>query len=102
MDPRNLSSRLPRRTRSPIQWWFKALDKRRIGPPGKARVALVAGIHTDATDLWIQVMAAGDPTRSVVLHVSHYTTIHDAVAALTEAWSDGPSDRTVIHLAPAA
>lgn len=102
MNPRNQPSPPERRTRSSIRWWFKSLDKRRIGPPGQSRVALVTGIHADAAGLWIQIMAARDPTRSVVLHVSQDTTVHDAVAALTEAWSDGPGDRPVIHLAPAA
>jgi hypothetical protein len=59
-------------------------------------------VHAGSADTWIQVMAAGHPSRCIVLHVSRDTTINDAVAALEEAWSYGSDDRFVIHLAPAA
>jgi hypothetical protein len=102
MEPRILPSRLRPLARSSIQWWFEALDNRRIGAARQSRIALVTGIHPDASDLWIQVMPAGDPARQIVLHVSQHTNLYDAVAALEEAWSEGPSERSVIHLAPAA
>lgn len=102
MEPYSLPSRPKGDARPSVQWWFEALDKRRIGPAARHRIALVTGIHSDAADLWIQVMPAGEPARHIVLHVSHLTTIDDAVAALTEAWSTRHNDRSVIHLAPAA
>ena len=102
MEPRSRTSRSKPRARSSMEWWFEALDHRRVGLGGRSRVALVTGIHADGADLWIQVTALGEPFRSIVLHVSRRTTVYDAVAALREAWSDGPPDKSVIHLAPAA
>jgi hypothetical protein len=102
MEPRKASSHSTLSTPSFVRSWFKALDKRRIGPVGKRRIALVVGIHSDRSDLWIQVMQAGDPTRTLVLHVSDQTTIDEAVAALNDSWFGDHRDRSVVDLSRAA
>jgi hypothetical protein len=102
MEPRKFSSRSTRPPRSSVQWWFHALDKRRIGPTGRHRVALVTGIHADKSDLWIQVTQAGDSTRTLVLHVSEHTTVDEAVAALNDTWFGRHQERSMIDLSRAA
>jgi len=79
----------------PAQWWFNALDQRRIGVRSKNCLVHVTGIHADGSDPWIQIVPVGHPTRSIVLH----TTIDEAV--LEAAWSETPTDRSVIHLTQA-
>lgn len=87
---------------SAVQWWFNALDQRRIRVRSGRWVVQVTGIHTDGADLWIQIAPAGHLTRSLVVHVSVQTTIDEAVAALEAAWSERRTDRTVIDLTRAA
>ena len=103
MEPQNVPPDAMRTAvGSASQCWFKALDQRRISVHSKNWVVHVTGIHADGSDLWIQIVPAGHPTGSIVLHVSLHTTIDETVAALEAAWSEKPPDRSVIHLTPAA
>jgi hypothetical protein len=57
-------------TPAAVQWWFTALDQRVVAVGAERWMAQVVGIHVDGPDLWIQLAAAGDPSRSAVLHVT--------------------------------
>lgn len=92
----NIESDVTRAEHLTVEWWFKALDHRRMSIGLNSRTVEVKGIHTDGPDLWIQVEPVGRVSRGVVLRVSRYTTIDQALSALQEAWSGDAADRSVI------
>lgn len=99
MEPLNTASNVIHPSLdSATQWWFNVLDQRRIGSRSKSWIVQIAGIHADGSDLWIQSAPSGQPTRSIVLHVSTQASVGEAMTALEEAWSEKLADRTVIHL----
>jgi hypothetical protein len=65
-----------------VQWWFSALDQKVVAVGAERWVAQVVGIHVDGPDLWIQIAAAADPTRSAVLHITSGMRIEDALARI--------------------
>jgi hypothetical protein len=66
------------------QWWFAALDQRCFGVGTARWTAQVVGIHVDGFDVWIQLERAGDPLRSLVLHVRPGMDLFGAVDAIEE------------------
>lgn len=70
------------------QWWFEALDERRVDGGASPWVAQVTGIHEVRPHIWIQLESA-DATRRVVLHVTLETRLDEALAAIAESPCDG-------------
>lgn len=96
--PRSLPWR-PSQARA--DWWFEALDDRRIDAGGESWRAQVLGIHGEGDDLWIQVARAGNVGHSIVLHITPVVTVEDVVRALRARLGD-LSRRHVIHVTHAA
>lgn len=65
-------------------WWFAALDQRRLRVGNHRRTAEVVGVHVDSLSAWIQLHLAEEPTRSFVLRLQPGAGIHDAVNAIHE------------------
>ncbi len=85
---------MTRATPAAVQWWFSALDQKLVAVGAERWIAQVVGIHIDGPDLWIQLAAASDPSRSAVLHVTAGMRMDDALARI-EAVGTGtdPSGR---------
>ena len=62
--------------------WFAALDHREIEADGRVWQTEVSGVHADGDDWWIQLTAADDPERGLVLHLSGPATVSHALDAL--------------------
>src|SRR5262249_30218643 len=79
--------------------WFEELDKRRIVNGSSSYVVQVDGVHTDSRGAWVQVAFVDHPESSVVLRISRYATVANAVAAL-RAWleKDAHQRRHVIEV----
>lgn len=65
-------------------WWFAALDQRRLRVGNQRWTAQVVGVHVDALSAWIQLHLAEEPSRSFVLCLQPGAGIHDAVNAIHE------------------
>jgi hypothetical protein len=64
------------------QWWFAALDQRCFVAGPERWVAEVVGIHLDGIDVWIQLESAVGSLRSLILHVTQGTGLHEAIDAI--------------------
>ena len=62
--------------------WFETLDQRQIDVGARRWTAQVTGIHLDGKEAWIQIAAGRSPEKSLVLHLSGWTTIDQVVAAM--------------------
>lgn len=62
--------------------WFRALDRRRIRAGTRCWVAQVMGIHSDGREIWVQIARGTSPDKSLVLHLSGWTTVDQAIAAM--------------------
>jgi hypothetical protein len=65
--------------------WYRALHDKWVDVGTEPWVLRVVGIHRDGLELWIQVVNDDAPHEQVVLHVSMWTTVHQALAAM-EHW----------------
>jgi hypothetical protein len=65
--------------------WFHALDQRRVVTPRDEWDILVTGVHTVGRDCWIQMSAAQDERKQVLLQVSEQTTVEAALEAVATA-----------------
>ena len=50
-------------------WWFAALDGKLVAIDDECWTAEVVGTHVAGPDLWIQLAAADDPSRSALVHI---------------------------------
>lgn len=82
--------------------WFRALDQRRIDAGTRGWVAHVMGIHCDGREIWIQIAPGGAPEKSLVLHLSGWTTIDQAIAAMKARSVEHASHPRVISVMPMA
>ena len=71
---------MTRATSAVVQWWFSAFDQKLVAVGAERWIAQVVGIHVDGPDLWIQLAAAADPSRSAVLHITSGMRVDDALA----------------------
>jgi hypothetical protein len=62
--------------------WFHTLDLRRISVGKRQWTARVTGIHLDGEEAWIQIAAGRQQDRSLVLHLSSWTTVDEAMTAM--------------------
>lgn len=62
--------------------WFRALDQRRIDGETREWVAQVLGIYPVGQEIWIQIAPTDASDQTYVLHVSQWTTVDQAIAAL--------------------
>jgi hypothetical protein len=62
---------------------FSALD----GKPAAGAPARILGIYDAGGEWWIQVACGDDDTNTIVLRLSHFASVLNAVAALTR-WND--------------
>lgn len=69
--------------------WFSMLDQRCFRSGAERWTALVTGIHLVGRDIWIQLECALNVHRSLVLHITPETTLHDVLSAI-EAMAGGP------------
>ena len=70
--------------------WFSMLDQRCFRSGADRWTALVTGIHLAGRDIWIQLECALNVHRSLVLHITPETTLHDVVSAI-EATAGEPA-----------
>jgi hypothetical protein len=76
--------------------WFRALDYRRIKTGPRCWIARVMGIHRDDREIWIQIARGNNPEKSVVLHLSGWTTVDQAIAAMkAHSIEPGPFPRVI-------
>jgi hypothetical protein len=59
--------------------WFAALDQRRFVAGERRWTTRVMGIHLDGLHTWIQLEFAEYPGSSLVLHLTPWAGLHDAV-----------------------
>ena len=65
--------------------WYRALDKKVVDVGSESLLVDVVGIHSDGSELWIQLANENLPCEEVVLHVSRWTTLAQVLAAM-ECW----------------
>ena len=82
--------------------WFRALDQRRIDAGTRGWIAHVMGIHFDGREIWIQIAPRGAPEHSLVLHLSGWTTIDQAIAAIKARSPEHAFHPRVISVMPIA
>ena len=82
--------------------WFAALDHREIEAEGRVWQTEVSGVHADGEDWWIQLTAADDPERGLVLHLSGPATVSHALDALRTHSRGEQLVSQVVHVTRAA
>jgi hypothetical protein len=87
--PQNLANR-----------WFRALDQRRIDAGTRCWIAHVMGIHLDGREIWIQIAAGDTSEKSLVLHLSGWTTVDQAITAMKTRPVERESFPRVISVIP--
>ena len=80
--------------------WFRALDQRRIDAGTQCWIAHVMGIHLDGREIRIQIATGDAPEKSLVLHLSGWTTIDQAIAAMKARPVEHDSYPRVISVIP--
>jgi hypothetical protein len=60
-------------------WWFAGLDQRPFTVSDVLWTMQVAGVHLDGFHTWIQIGFAEDPGSSLVLHLTPWAGLQDAV-----------------------
>ena len=60
-------------------WWFAGLDQRPFTIGNVLWTMQVAGVHLDGFHTWIQIEFAEDPGSSLVLHLTPWAGLQDAV-----------------------
>jgi len=80
--------------------WFYALDRRRIVTGMRSWIMHVTGIHLDGREVWIQIAPGRTRDRGLVLHASEWTTIDQAIAAVTAGPPEGDHYPRVICALP--
>jgi hypothetical protein len=83
-----------------VERWFHALHQREIDTETDEWVAQVAGIHLDGQEIWIQIAAGDGPAEMLLLHVSAWTTVDQAIAALKGASFKNDSYPRVVTALP--
>jgi len=76
-------------------WWFAGLDRRPLTISDIRWTMQVAGVHLDGFHTWIQIEFAEDPDSSLLLHLTPWAGLQDAVnivhAEMVCRTSSGPS-----------
>lgn len=80
--------------------WFDALDRRQIHVGRRRWAVRVLGIHLDGGQAWIQMAAGPAQKMSLVLHVSGWTTIDQALAAMRSRPLEHAAHPRVISVVP--
>jgi hypothetical protein len=65
--------------------WFQALDQRRVVTARDQWDILVTGVHEFGSECWIQMAAANDEQKQLLLKVSRDTTVEAALEAVAIA-----------------
>lgn len=89
-----------RRYRQVVERWFEALHQREIDSDTHEWIAQVAGIHVDGQEIWIQIASFEEPEEMCLLHISEWTTVDQALAALKAVSFDGDSYPRVVSAIP--
>lgn len=82
--------------------WFRVLDRRRIKAGTQFFVARVTGIHSDGRELWVQIARGDSPDRSIVLHLSGWTTLDQAMSAMKAPPTEPQAFPKVVTAIPVA
>jgi hypothetical protein len=59
--------------------WFAALDQRAFAAGRRRWTTRVVGVHLDRLHTWIQLEFAERPGSSVLIHLTPWAGLHDAV-----------------------
>lgn len=62
--------------------WFAALDQRRFAAGDRRWTTRVMGVHLDGLHTWIQLEFAEHPGSSLVLHLTPWAGLHEAVTMI--------------------
>jgi hypothetical protein len=60
-------------------WWFAGLDQRPFAVGNGRWTMQVAGVHLDGFHTWIQIEFAEDPGSSLLLHLTPWAGLEDAI-----------------------
>jgi hypothetical protein len=60
-------------------WWFAGLDQRPVTVSNVRWTMQVAGVHLDGFHTWIQIEFAEDPGSSLLLHLTPWAGLQDAI-----------------------
>ena len=80
--------------------WFAALDQRRFAAGDRRWTTRVLGVHLDGLHTWIQLEFAEHPGSSVVLHLTPWAGLHDAVTMIHAEIMRGESPLMRVSGAP--
>ena len=61
-------------------WWFAGLDQRPFTVSDVRWTMQVAGVHLDGFHTWIQIEFAEDPGSSLLLHLTPWAGLQDAIS----------------------
>ena len=79
-------------TEKSLDWLFSALD----GKLADGAPARILGIYDDGREWWIQVARGDDDVNTIVLRLSRFASVFNAVAALRRwSWSGTSAPRIV-------
>ena len=60
-------------------WWFAGLDQRTFTVYNGRWTARVLGVHLEGFDTWIQLEFAEEPASFLLLHLTGWAGLHDAL-----------------------
>ena len=87
-----MGAELTGETEKSFDWLFSALD----GKFADGAPARILGIYDDGSEWWIQVARGDDDINTIVLRLSRFASIFNAVAALKRwNWSGTSAPRIV-------
>jgi hypothetical protein len=69
-------------------WWFAGLDQQQITLDNTRCTLQVLGVHVDGFHTWIQIEFAEDPDSSVLLHLTPWAGLQDALNIVLNAITD--------------
>ena len=84
---------LTQETEKSFDWLFSALD----GKFADGAPARILGIYDDGSEWWIQVARGDDDINTIVLRLSRFASVFNAVAALTHRNWSGTSAPQIFH-----
>lgn len=87
LSPATSTERAPAADEPPVghaHWWFTALDQRPLAVGPERWLTQVVGVHTDGSDVWIQLLPLREQLRDFTIRVSPGMSLDDVLGEIQQ------------------